>query len=213
MKGLMAKLKSMQIKRMLVAHGEKFLFGTVGLIVLLALISTTWGGYQKQPEELLTKATAAGAALSTGNWPEEKQAEFKLSEYQTTAQMMFEELNLRDAPSPFAYDKYMSFPVYAREEPRSEPDFQPPQLLIADEDRIVLGVNPPEPTEEELEKMQADMEAAAAAAAADPGRLAGPAAGKAKGGNVKGAKGKKGLEDEMLMPGLGGMDMANSTGL
>lgn len=206
MKGLMAKLKGMPLKRMLVAHGEKVVLGMVGLIVLMALATTTWGGYQKQPEELLTKATAAGAALTTGNWPEEKQQSFKPSTYQTTAEMMFEELNVPDAPSVFSYDKPMSFPIYARQEPRSEPEFSPPQQLIADATRIVLGVNPPEPTEEELMARQAEMEAGPL----DAGRL---------GATAKGAKAKKGkkgaeMEDMAMMPGRMMEELStNTTGL
>jgi len=204
MKGLMAKLKGMPIKSILVAHGEKFVLGTVGFIVLLALVSTTWGGYQKQPEELLTKATAAGTALHTGAWPEERQAAFKPSTYQLTAQSMYDELNMVDAMSPFAYDKPMSFPIYPREEPRGEPEWpSAPQDLIADASVMVLGVNPPLPTEEELAAQQAEDEALAAPP--KPG--------------AKSAKNKKGMEDPMMagamMPamGPGAMDMGMSTGL
>lgn len=160
MKGLMAKLKGMPIKSILMTHGEKFVFGIVGLMVLLALASTTWGGFQKQPDELLTKATAAGTALHTGAWPEERQAAFKPSTYQAVATSMFDELNLVESMSPFAYDKPMSFPIYAREEPDGEPEWpSAPQDLIADASVMVLGVNPPLPTEEELAKLQEEANA------------------------------------------------------
>lgn len=226
MKGLLAKLKGLPIKSILIAQGEKFVLGAVGLLVLLALISTTWGGYQKQPEELLTKATAAGTALHTGGWPEEKQAAFKPSTYQMTAQSMFEELNQVDAPSPFSYDKPMSFPIYAREEPRGEPEWPSVQDLLSDSFAMVLGVNPPELTLEEMEALGPDP-----LAAGGPGRPAGGANAKggaadAKGAGARGAglgagakagsKGKKGeemLSDTALMgPGAMGMG-ANSTGM
>ncbi len=188
MKGLMAKLKGMPIKSILVTHGEKLVFGVVGLMVLLALASTTWGGFQKQPDELLTKATAAGTALHTGAWPEERQAAFKPSTYQSAATSMFDELNMAESMSPFAYDKPMSFPIYAREEPDGEPEWpSAPQDLIADAGVMVLGVFPPPPTEEELAALQAEADALSA-----PPKVGGPTA--------KGKSSKKG-EDALAGPG------------
>ncbi|MDB5340608.1 MAG: hypothetical protein JWN70_6227 [Planctomycetaceae bacterium] len=207
MKGLMAKLKGMPIKSILMTHGEKFVFGTVGLMVLLALVSTTWGGYQKQPDELLTKATAAGTALHTGAWPEERQGALKPSTYQAMATSMFDELNMVDSMSPFSYDKPMSFPIYAREEPDGEPEWpSAPQDLIADASVMVLGVNPPLPTEEELAKLQEEANALQTAPL------------KAAGATKKGGKTK---DDALagsaaMMPpamGAGGMGGGLSTGM
>lgn len=208
----MAKLKGMPIKRILITHGEKIVLGTIGLIVLIALGTTSWAGIDKQPEELLTKATAAAAALHTGAWPEDRQAAFKPSTYQATALSMFEELNVPGEMSPYAYNKPMSFPIYQREEPRGEPEWPGVQHLIADADKMVLGIMPPLPTEEELAAEQE------ALAQADPG-----AKGAAKGAGAKAASGKgagkagskKGELDAAMPAGpgmMGGMEMA-STGL
>lgn len=140
MKGLMAKLKGLNFKQLLVVHGEKMILGAVGLIVLLALFSTTWAGYEKKPEELLSKATDAGAKLNTGDMTEEKLKDFKESTYQRTAMDMFVKLNV--APSNFAYDKPMSFPLYPRQEPRAETTWPAVQHLLADGDVMVLGITP-----------------------------------------------------------------------
>lgn len=141
MKGLMAKLKGLKFKQLLVSHGEKFVLGTVGLIVLLALFSTTWAGYEKKPDELLSKATEAGTKLHTGDMPEDKLKTFAPSTYQRTAMEMFVKMNNPDAPSPFAYDKPMSFPLYPRQEPRAETAWPVVQHLLADSDVMVIGIN------------------------------------------------------------------------
>lgn len=141
MKGLMAKFKGLKFKQLLISHGEKFVLGTVGLVVLMALFSTTWAGYQKKPDELLSKATEAGTKLHTGDMPEDKLKSFAPSTYQRTAMEMFVKMNNPDVPSPYAYDKPMSFPLYARQEPRAETTWPVVQHLLADADFMVIGIN------------------------------------------------------------------------
>ena len=148
MKGLMAKLRGMPFKEILIGHGEKIVLGMVGLIVLLALISTTWGGIDKRPDELLTIATTAGTKLHTGEWPAEKQVDFKPSTYQTTALGMFQEMNDPNQLSVYAYDKPMTFPLYKREEPRGEVEWPTVQDLLADYSQMVISVNPPQVDQE-----------------------------------------------------------------
>lgn len=137
----MGKLKGMGFKQILLNHGEKLVLGSAGLLVLIALATTTWGGIAEKPQELLDKATTAQQRLHEGQWPPEKQADFKPSSYQQTAVDMFAELNMEGALSPYSFDKPMSWELYPRQEPRMEPEWPVVEKLVADADRMVLAVN------------------------------------------------------------------------
>lgn len=141
MKGLMAKLKGLQFKQLLIAHGEKIVLGTVGLIVLMALATTQWSGTDKRPDDLYEKAATAGTKLHTGEWPKDRQEKFQPSTYQASALAMFTKLNNTEGMSPYSFDKPMSFPLYARQEPRVETAWPVVQHLLADAGVMVMGIN------------------------------------------------------------------------
>ncbi len=210
MKGLMAKFKGLQIKQLMIGHGEKFVLGTVGLIVILALTSTQWSGYENRPDDLFEKAATAGTKLNTGEWPVEKANAFQPSTYQTTAQEMFVKMNNPEIMSPFGYDKPMSFPLYARQEPRGETIWPPVQHLIADADVMVLAVAPAQEFGAEMEGAEEGEEEETRGR---PPRV--PAAG-GLGATPAGGPGAAppALMGEMMMKGMqGGMMGGNSTGM
>jgi hypothetical protein len=145
MKGLMGKFKGMPIKQILFNHAEKFALSFVGLIVLIALASTTWGGISKHPEDLMDKAKKAGDALHTGIWPKVEEEKFAPSTYADVAVAMMTKLvddTGKIAPL-YAYDKPMSFPLYKRIEPRTAVVWPAVIYPIADAGDMVIAKNPP----------------------------------------------------------------------
>ncbi|MDB5388477.1 MAG: hypothetical protein JWM11_4123, partial [Planctomycetaceae bacterium] len=163
------------IKQVLFNHAEKIVLGTAGLIVLVALVGTTWGGIDKQPEELQDKATKAGQALHTGAWPQEEQAKFTESTYQSVAMNMLAKLaddHGRISPL-FAYDKPMSFPLYKRIDPKTEVTWPTVSKMLADSGEMIIAVTPEVPMLDEAAEGEAD---GAAANPRLPAAAAGPTA-------------------------------------
>ena len=148
MKGLLAKLKGMQYKQLLVNHGEKIAFGTVALIVLGSLAMTRWSGIDKKPEELTQKVESSKAALLNNPWPqEERKGPETPSTYAQYAAAMGRPLDY----AGLAYNKPLSFPLYQKKPPISEPKWEPLDQLVTYSGRAVLAVQPP-PEELELEE-------------------------------------------------------------
>lgn len=178
MKGVKGKFKGLAIKQLLLNHAEKIILGSVGLFVLLALATTTWSGIDKQPAELLSSATKAGQDLHTGAWPAEEQAKFTDSTYMDTMLSMSSKLTEHGRVSPmFAYDKPMSFPLYPRIEPKSEPTFPPVGMMIADAGEMIMAIIPEQPAFDETTGGAADFEDGAAGNPRFPRPPGGPTAG------------------------------------
>lgn len=174
MKGLMGKFKGMPIKQILLNHAEKIVLSFAGLVVLIALVSTTWAGIDKQPEALMENATKAGQALHTGAWPQEEQAKFADSTYAVVAANMMTKLadSFGRVSPQFAYDKPMSFPLYKRIEPKTEVTWPQVTMMIADAGEMIIAQEPELPMEEEVP-------AEGAEAPATPRKSPGPAKGHA----------------------------------
>jgi hypothetical protein len=196
MKGLMGKLKGMPIKQVLLNHAEKIVLGTAGLIVLAALASTTWGGIEKQPQELMDNATKAGQALHTGPWPQDEQAKFTESTYANMAVAMSTKLADPGGriSEMFAYDKPMSFPLYKRIDPKTEVTWPVVTMMIADAGQMIMATEKEAPLPEEMPEGEED------AVPADNPRLpAKAAAGHASGKAAKGHAAAKGASPADLM--------------
>lgn len=177
MKGLMDKLKGLPFKRLLLEHGEKFGFACVLLIVIMALSSTQWTGYDKTPLELTEKATKGEQLLLSTPWPEEKQAAFVPSTYDTVATTLRAPLDR----TGLSYTQPLSFRLYAKREPNKEPERTTVQYLIADAGKAPLGIIDPEAGAEDPSMTGAGGVSSLPAGPMGPRSPMGPSAGPAGG--------------------------------
>ena len=77
-------MKKLNIKALLIDHGEKFAFGLFGLIILGILgPGTSWGRYSKTtPDALKGSAEAAKSKITSNNpWPKDKEESFKVIDF------------------------------------------------------------------------------------------------------------------------------------
>lgn len=118
MKDLLAKLKGKKFKQLALEHGEKAVLGLTGLFVLVCLAMTSWSGYARQPEELAAKSKESEAQLIQNPWPEQQKKDYEVVDLTQRAQQQLVETVVEEK---FAYDKPMSFKLFPREQPISEP--------------------------------------------------------------------------------------------
>lgn len=137
MKSIAAKFNTAKLKELALKHGEKIGFGCVALLVLGCLLSTSWKGYQKLPQELSDKARNADTQLASSQWTAEKQVEFKPMRFdEAVDESIFRPVDV----AQYDYQTLMSPRLYAQQEPIDDPTFLPVVDLIATPGVFVMAV-------------------------------------------------------------------------
>lgn len=138
----MKKLKNINFKALFVDHGEKFGFGLIAVLVLLALGSTSWSRYEKTPEELKRKVDDARARITSPSnvWPQAKADAFKVVDFNDRARQVFTSMDI----SKHEYSTPLYHPLYRKRELAREPEYLPVQYLIASAGRAILSVTKPQ---------------------------------------------------------------------
>lgn len=205
MKNLMAKLKGLKFKALLVEHGEKIIGGMVGLFALLIVLTTPWSGIQKRPDELVQAAKESNDNLDKHDWPADKRAEFLPATFFQKAEQL---AAARTEVTPFTFSTTYWTPLYPVKELIREPELLAVQDLRADAGRTVVAkATAPPPEEAQTEGEEAAEEddpntpdeiKAREEGAGGPGRAGGGPA-----GLDRGPMGKAGRGDIMAGAAMG----------
>ncbi len=138
MKNFAAKLKGINYKQAVIDHGEKVILGVIGLFVLVCLSFTSWGRYDKQPEEFMAKVQQGEALIQASAWTEEKATEFKSSrDISQSVKMLHSPLDT----SRYVYSTNWYWPMYPTGVKVSEPRWLAPIQPIADGGKFVMIEN------------------------------------------------------------------------
>ncbi|MBA4029950.1 MAG: hypothetical protein C0478_03510 [Planctomyces sp.] len=134
----MARLKGFNFKSMLVDHGEKIALGGIGLIVLGVWSSTTWGRFERSPDEIIKKATSAKSNIDAGVWPAEKAAEYGVVAYKDRASRLLQPM---ESVAAFEFSTPLYHPLYRKQEQIKEPEWLPVADLIADAGTAIIAIS------------------------------------------------------------------------
>lgn len=118
MKNLIAKLKGLNYKQVAVDHGEKGLFGLIGLFVLFCFVGTSWSRYDKEPGEFLKKVDEGTRKISASTFPDERKKEFQSSREIMDA---VQALQTSVEAGRFVYSTDWFWPMYPQVERGREP--------------------------------------------------------------------------------------------
>lgn len=139
MKKLTSKLKGMDYKQLAIDHGEKFVAGLIGLLVLACLAMTPVARYDKAPSEFTDKVEEESQGLAASTWPEEKRQQFESAP--DIAVALQQHLSPLDVVQ-FEYTTPMINPLYPKKEKIKEPEWLPAEELIADASVVVVAFPP-----------------------------------------------------------------------
>ncbi len=126
-------MKKLNIKSLLVNHGEKIVFGFFGMIVLGVLaVGTSWGRYQQTPDTLKQKVKEVRDKISaeTNVWPASEQQTYKVVDFSDKARQLFSPM-APVAMARYSFSPPLFHPLYRKNEPKREPKFEPVLFLIA----------------------------------------------------------------------------------
>ena len=94
MKNLVEKIKTYDYKQFFLNHGEKVGMGLAGLVTLLCLAMTSWGGYARTPGEMESEARKVQDQLAANRWPAEEKEKFVLASADAEIQRSLAALDL-----------------------------------------------------------------------------------------------------------------------
>lgn len=129
MNDLLGKLKSLDYKSFALKHGEKIGLSLVIAFTLMTLWQTSWGSYQRSPEEMTKLANDALNTLTTSNWPEDLRQQFALVDLMQRARS----LETAMKADKFAFNTRLLEPLYPRMQPAEEPRVLAVEDLIVDQ--------------------------------------------------------------------------------
>jgi len=127
MKNLVEKIKTYDYKQFFLNHGEKVGMGVAGLVTLLCLAMTSWGGYGRTPAEMEAEARKVQDQLAANRWPAEEKEKFVLASADAEIQRSLAALDL----GQFEYQIPLSPKVKTYQLPADEVEVLPPVDLIA----------------------------------------------------------------------------------
>ena len=127
MKNLVEKIKTYNYKQFFLNHGEKVGMGVAGLVTLLCLAMTSWGGYARNPLEMETEARKVQDQLAANRWPADEKEKFLIASADTAIQGALTPLDL----AQFEYQIPLSPKVKTYQLPADEVEVLPPVDLIA----------------------------------------------------------------------------------
>lgn len=136
MKNLLANLKGDKLKQLAINHGEKLVVGIIGLVVLAILATTSWSGYQRKPEEIVTKVDQSRQQIDSSKWPDEERSKLPPVSFLEKARQVMQPMQL----GSFAYTTKMQWPLYRPQELAKEPELLPVEQLIATAGDVPLAM-------------------------------------------------------------------------
>ena len=150
MKNLIAKLKTADYKQVAIDHGEKLVAGLLGLMLLFALLTTSWSTYEKTPQELTDKVDGAKQAIAGKTWADSEDAQKGL--YSAAAglkqdqvlQLLTRDPNLRatrvgEEINKYRYPTPLFESTIRSSEPASQPELVVAESLIATPGRALIA--------------------------------------------------------------------------
>lgn len=139
MKNFIAKLKSANYKQLLVDHGEKGVFGVVGLFALSCLATTSWSRYDKTPEQFLVKVDEGKKNIQASAWTPERAKEY------SAPRNISDEVQKLHSPidvSRYEYTTHWYWPMYPQLDRVKSPRWLEPTNAIADAGRFIMVETP-----------------------------------------------------------------------
>jgi len=134
-------------KALLVNHAEKGVFGLAALLGLATLGMTRWSHYDGSPDQITEKVKKSKTELEARTWPEEEQAQFKLSADQLPAQVVYDSLRREYRPEgypfPMEFSTRFVHALYQRKEPLKEPVLVRLEQPLAASGRVLVQKAPP----------------------------------------------------------------------
>lgn len=128
----------LNFKSLLVDHGEKIALGGIGLLVLGTWATTSWGRFEKSPDEISRKADSSKANIDAGVWPAEKAAEYGIVGYQNRASKLLQPM---ESVAMFEFSTPLYHPLYRKQEQIKEPEWLPITDLIADAGTAIIAIS------------------------------------------------------------------------
>jgi hypothetical protein len=126
-------------KKLAVDHGEKLAFGVIVVLVLLALVSTNWVPYEKEPEEITTKVAEAQSKLGQSGWPQEEQTKYQLTPEKQPREVVVAQLETPVLVTPlFAPSQKMTKPLNELDNPLQEPELNPVKHMYVTQARVFV---------------------------------------------------------------------------
>ena len=142
MKDVVAKLKGLDYKQLVLDHGEKFVLGVVVVLVIVCLGETKWKRYERMPEEFDQQVSLETANLAASKWPDEKRQKIESVKVVSVA---VEQLLSEVSVDRFGYRTPMDHPIYKKKEKIKEPKYRAVQDLIVHEGRLIFRERPEGP--------------------------------------------------------------------
>lgn len=138
MKNLSAKLKGLNYQELLVDHGEKFVFGFIGVVCVLAMLSTNWSSFSEfTPEELTRRVSGASAQLESREWPKEETEKFsETNTIDKRSKFLLSAVDVR----PYQYTTPTTWQLYPPVKKVQEPTWLRVERLIASAGRVIVGL-------------------------------------------------------------------------
>jgi hypothetical protein len=139
------KGKGFNIKQVFVDHGEKMAFAGILVMVVLALASTNWVPYGKQPSEFTENIEKAEKTIAVTAWPETDRETFQLQEESLPARIVDMGINDRIPVTPrYLHSQTQLKDKDARDDPLQEPEFLPVVELMATDAKVNIRQAPKE---------------------------------------------------------------------
>ncbi len=139
MKNFLSKLKGLNYKQVVIEHGEKGIFGLIGLFVLGSLGGTSWSRYDKTPGGFVDKVVQGRKNIQASAWTQERSQPF------ANARGISDDVQKLHSPldvSLFDYKTDWYWPMYPQQERVKEPKWFQPSEAIADVGRFIMVENP-----------------------------------------------------------------------
>ncbi|QDT37267.1 hypothetical protein [Stratiformator vulcanicus] len=141
MKFSVASLKETDYKKLMIDHGEKFAFGLICLLALLALWQGTyWMRFPGEPSTFELQVKENTETLQRSVWPDGEK-----EKYNTSSSNIVNEVVDIFTPLPTAEYQLTTptfWPIIPPNKPIEEPEWYTVQTLIADSGRVPLDLKP-----------------------------------------------------------------------
>lgn len=129
-------MKNFNFKAFFLNHFEKMIFATFALVVVLVLAKTSWSGYPKPPDQLLSDIEKVRKRIESPENTWKDRDEFKVVDYTDRVEKIF---------APLSYSRYefstpIFHPLFKKNEPRKEPVFEAVMELIAKPTLVALSM-------------------------------------------------------------------------
>ncbi|MBC8291065.1 MAG: hypothetical protein H8E37_12185, partial [Planctomycetes bacterium] len=130
-------MKNVNWKELLITHAEKGVLGVAGLIVLVGLATTSWGTYDKQPDQFEDGVTKGRTNFGNSTWPTDRKAEFEAEDPGLQVVRLF------DGARTYAYSTRWVLPLNKSKERIKEPNWFRFETVVADAGKILMEMLPP----------------------------------------------------------------------